>query len=777
MKRSLMASAALLLAWPVTPAFAEQESKDAAVATAEEVTLGDVVVTARKVQERLRDVPVAATVLDAQTLDNRAAPLEMGSIINSSPGARFNDLGTTATSEISMRGSGTFRASNADSPIGLYANGVYVQGGLQFARNFTRLDQFDLGRAEVLRGTQGALYGRNSVYGAVNLVPQQPLFENTGRLLLDYGPDVDKKNLTGIVNLNLSDTLAFRIGGEVIDQDEGHFRQAIGGYADERHGWLGRLQGRYAQGPVDVTLTYQAEDMRLPFQNMHYDIVPGTPGAVANGFTGATAYSTPRFRLPWNRKARSYEEVSQGTIDATIQMPIGELSSVTSYRYRQRAGIFDTDYIDEETLARLRAQTPTAFTVLNGSTTRYLEDKTWTYYQEVHLAGEPIGNFRWLIGADFLRQDTKYRVIQDQPTGPTHPITGAPLSQAFRRTNTAPFETNQKLYVQSKAVYFTAGYDFTQAWNVTFEGRYTDDYKRYSLIDFIGAPRPNGTPGNNIFGLGTATQVRSPFSVRTFEKTNFSYNLTTNYKFAENWMGYLKYGTAYRAGGFNSSRDPVNVRVPNPVLPIYGPESMNTFEAGVKGNLAPNVYTTLTAYRNKGKDTLVQTTNGCSVALCGAAAAPFAVNAGETDSWGVEAEASTRFELFGGRVNLSASASRQEGEYKKSAYAGRTIPQTPDWVANANLNYTRDITDSLTGLLNMNYREQWGGVQDVEVPQKPLDDFSQVDVRAAIRTGDIEFAVYANNIFNTVYRLRDDTDVTYRLSSPRSYGVQLKYSW
>ncbi|MFN9926551.1 MAG: hypothetical protein ACK53I_06405, partial [Phenylobacterium sp.] len=61
MKRSLMASAALLLAWPVTPAFAEQGSKDAAVATAEEVTLGDVVVTARKVQERLRDVPVAAT--------------------------------------------------------------------------------------------------------------------------------------------------------------------------------------------------------------------------------------------------------------------------------------------------------------------------------------------------------------------------------------------------------------------------------------------------------------------------------------------------------------------------------------------------------------------------------------------------------------------------------------------------------------------------------------------------------------------------------------------
>ncbi|MBX3483766.1 TonB-dependent receptor [Phenylobacterium sp.] len=776
MKRALMASAALLLVSPVTPAFAQDKTVKDVTAGDDAVTLGDVVVTARKVEERLRDVPVAATVLDAETLNNRAAPLEMGSIVNSSPGARFNDLGTTATSEISMRGSGTFRASNADSPIGLYANGVYVQGGLQFARNFTRIDQFDLGRAEVLRGTQGALFGRNSVYGAVNLVPQKPKFDNSGLLMLDYGAEIDKKDATAIVNFNLGETLAFRIGGEVIDQDQGFFRQAVGGYADERHGWLGRVQGRYAKGPVDVTLTYQAEDMRLPFQNMHYNIVPGTPAAATYGFT-TTGYTTPDFFLPWNTAARSYEKVSQGTIDAKVQTSLGELSSLTSYRYRFRAGIFDTDYIDEATLAALRAQVPTAFTVLNGSTARYLGDRTWSYYQDIHLAGNPIGDFTWLIGADFLRQDTKYRVVQDQATGATNPITGAPLNQAFRRTNTVPFRGDQKLYVQSKAVYFTAGYRLTDKWNASFEGRYTDDYKRASSIDFIGPPRLNGTPGGGIFGLGVATQVQNPFTIKTFDNTNFSYNLTTNYKFAPNWMGYLKYGTAYRAGGFNSGRNPVGFTAPNPVLPTYGPETMETVEAGVKGNLAPSVYTTFTAYHNKGKDTLVQTSNGCTVALCGVGAAVFAVNAGETDTWGFEGEVTTRFALFGGRTLLSASGSRQRGEYRKSAYAGRTIPQTPTWVANANLNYTHPITEDVMGLLNVNYHEQWGGVQDVELPQKALEDFSQVDVRVAARAGHVELALYANNIFNTVYHLRDDSDAMYRLSSPRTYGVQIRYSW
>ena len=101
--------------------------------------VGEVVITARKREERLRDVPVAGSVLDQAALNEKATVDTAAAIVNASPGARFNDLGTSTLSEVSIRSAGTSQNTNADTPTGLYANGVYVQGGLQFSRNFARI--------------------------------------------------------------------------------------------------------------------------------------------------------------------------------------------------------------------------------------------------------------------------------------------------------------------------------------------------------------------------------------------------------------------------------------------------------------------------------------------------------------------------------------------------------------------------------------------------------------------------------------------------------------
>ena len=60
--------------------------------------------------------------------------------------------------------------TSADSGVGLYRDGAYVGGGAQGGRTFDRFDLFDVSQIEVLRGTQGALYGRDAVGGAINIL-------------------------------------------------------------------------------------------------------------------------------------------------------------------------------------------------------------------------------------------------------------------------------------------------------------------------------------------------------------------------------------------------------------------------------------------------------------------------------------------------------------------------------------------------------------------------------------------------------------------------------
>ena len=156
---------------------------------ASEVTVGEVVVTARRREERLVDVPTAASIIDGAQLAERGGAGGSGELLATQPSVRFNNLTSTLTSEISMRASSTARATNGDPSVGLYRNGAYVGGGAIGGRNFSRLDFFDIGRVEVLRGTQGALYGRNAVGGAVNIVSARPEFDHEGYVDLRYGFD------------------------------------------------------------------------------------------------------------------------------------------------------------------------------------------------------------------------------------------------------------------------------------------------------------------------------------------------------------------------------------------------------------------------------------------------------------------------------------------------------------------------------------------------------------------------------------------------------------
>ena len=211
--RDLLFPAAILSCVVATPSFARspatQADQSAPTAAAESQASpgdGEVVVTARRREESIRDIPGTINALSNEQLQAKGPVQGVGDLLKSVPGVRFNGVGAENLSEVSIRGSGTQRATGADSGIGLFVNGAYVGSQTLGGRNFKTLDYFDIDRVEVLEGPQGALYGRNSEFGTINLVLAKPRFESSGYARGTYTFGLRQGRLAAVVNEALART-------------------------------------------------------------------------------------------------------------------------------------------------------------------------------------------------------------------------------------------------------------------------------------------------------------------------------------------------------------------------------------------------------------------------------------------------------------------------------------------------------------------------------------------------------------------------------------------
>lgn len=735
-----------------TPATAQTDPTASAAVTDDTAdATGDILVTARRRAERLRDVPIAATVVDAQTLIDRGGVNTVQEIVQNSPGVRFFNTTSQLNSETSIRASGTARGTNADPSVGLFRDGVYVGGGFLGGRNFTRIDFFDVERVEVLRGTQGALYGRNAVGGAVNFVSAQPVMERKGYLNANYGFETDALQVQGVWNQPLSDTLAVRVGFDWADQDKGFFYNPNNDvYFDRLKSRAVRGQVRYNSGPVDIKFLSEHQDADIPSVTFRVFV---RPGANANFPLG---YQQDKYNYPWNYPPKATQDVTSNILTGEFDLGVGTLTSVTGHRIRKSYFQFDQDGIDLTTLAALNAQGQNRGANPNLSMSN--QDRTRTFSQNLYLTGAKTSGFSWLIGGEYIDQETDYEILSG--TALTLPIPGT--------------RTDGRLTYDSIAAYGSLGYDLTERLNATGEVRFTRDKKR---IDSAQFNRVTGALGPSQFILNDG-----------FTAKDLSYTATLSYKPSDDWLLYGKVGSGYRAGGFNFNLgDP---RQPVPIPPFYDNEDSTTFEVGAKGNLTPALYMTAAAFRTNVDDVIIGTQNGCSAGnpVCPTASIPFLVNAGTARSWGVELEATARFDVGPGKARLTLAGSRQEGEIRSGPLKGAEIPQVPEWIASATFNY-RVPVGSTTAFFNANYQGAFNGINELTPPntpfrqpaargpyQSPIDDISLVDLRAGVEIGNLTLAAYAKNAFNYSYVVYEAI-TTQRVSPRRLIGVEARYSF
>ncbi|MBL8772067.1 MAG: TonB-dependent receptor [Phenylobacterium sp.] len=714
------------------------------------IAVEELVVTARKREERLRDVPVAATALSFEDIRDQGGLANAQALLSNSPGVNFANTSNALTSDVSIRGSGTSRATNAEAGVGLFRNGAYIGGGNVAGRTFSGIDLFDIQRVEVLRGVQGGLGGRNASGGSINVVTARPEYEYGGYLLGTVGMH-ERREIEGAVNIPINEYFSTRLSVAYGKKPEGFYHlYVIDEYADatEREFFRGQLS--FKNGPFTANLMLERANERVP--GLVYQVVtfPNANFPLGN--------FSDKYDTPWNHPSQGKQRLSNLEFTTSTDLGWATLSTIVNLRDRHGQNQYDRDAFSREFYDALSAipgrVSPAGLTAIRNADYNQGGDQidhARISYYGAHILGETNG-FDWLVGGEwYLLNDTTSNILGKSPT---------PASPNFGTI------TRGKLRFSSYAVYGSLGYDLTDQINLSGDLRFTNDNKDFLSRQFL-------------FVTNTPVTTAALNPTASSNDNNVSYTATISYKPTSLMLFYAKIGSAYRAGGFNGNLgDP---RQPIAPPPSFDNETVTGYEVGFKGNLAPNIYVTAAGYTNRFKNLVIQGDNGCRAnnPACPVQATSFAFNAGPATLWGIEVEATMRAQLAGGALRVTVGGSRQGGHVRGGIYDGFKQPQQPKWTQTFTVNYRREIVDDVSGYINVNGNARQGGVQEANQTTL-LHDYVLFNVRTGVTWRQYDLAAFVNNAGQEnylVFHAPSATGDVRRYNLPRTWGVQLRYEW
>jgi len=212
-------------------------------ALAEDFALEEIIVTAQKKAESLQDVPVAVQAFSSDDIQE-AGMNNANDLAVMTPSLHVTSNTTPFNSRFAIRGIGTAQNDPALEPsVGIFVDGVFLgRSGLGMS------DLADIERIEVLQGPQGTLYGKNTNAGAISVTTKGPnLEEFEGYIETSLG-DYDMRRVTVSASGPLSDTVAYRLSGN-IHQRDGYIENTAGNDLNDADDW--NIQGKLLWEPSE----------------------------------------------------------------------------------------------------------------------------------------------------------------------------------------------------------------------------------------------------------------------------------------------------------------------------------------------------------------------------------------------------------------------------------------------------------------------------------------------------------------------------------------------
>ncbi len=711
-----------------------------AVATTASNDEGEILVTARRDSERLIDVPATINVLTSETLA-RTGVIRAQDFLQLTPGVTIV-TGTAEAGDTQINIRGLNGARDAESSVALVVDGILKTNTAQLNQN-----QGTLRQIEVLKGPQGALYGRNAAAGAIVITTASPSDVLSGALKASYG-ELNTGEVTGYVSGPLSANVGYVLSGNYRTTD-GYYRNKFLGNQkvvddQKNYGIDGRivarigdgteldLKGRYAKlsgASINFNSSFHLPNFagvnKAFYENVndhpfgYYSNIRPTNDMKTVEFSGKVTHEFDGMKLTaWGL----YSNVNQSlTADGTsadfarYTFPGATAASVAASNKCVATTAQLTGYPTNPPTGIGKVPTPFIFDPVNGSTfgayspstcdgTQLQKRDQKDFSAEVRLASTGDGPISWSLGAYYLnlKRVTGISLGADLGQGVLPTLYNGPAS-----TNPTSQLFNDKFRTNVYAGFGSVDWKPNDALRVGAALRYDiEDRKTSNLVPLVTDPFSGGpiNPGQ----AGGAIPPQSA-SFKQLEP-----KITLSFKAADEAVLFANWGVGFKSGGFNNqgSSAIVNNNFNNGVTSgtinagvtindKYRKERSSAFEVGVKGNLFGGRIT----YDLAGYYTQVRDMQFFEFFVGGFGLLRVVSNIDKVDVYGGELNVTARivdgWTVFGSG-NVTGSEIKKNSSRPDTV--GNKSPYTADYTLNLGTQIVLPISDGLKGIFRADYR-------------------------------------------------------------------------
>lgn len=729
------------LALPVTAVQAQSDARGGAA------LLEEVVVTARKREEGLQEVPLSVSAFNAEQIE----ALKVRDLTNLSvnmPNVSLEDVGTTrGTANFSIRGLGINSSiPTIDPTVGVFQNGVYLgmNNGIIF-------DVFDLESIEVLRGPQGTLFGRNVTGGAVLMNTKKPgdTLEVNAKYAIETGDEGGYNSYyMGGVGGPLTDNLGARLVLYYND-DDGKFENDFTG---DDHG---EIEQKMARGTVVWTPTETTEFI----VRYEYSDIDGDGPAAQSHTNGSGVPGTPvnnsrnDFDFSIDETGFQSNETDFVTAEFNWDVGFGDGTITNIFGYRDYSG---------ESLSDIDAQPVWLF-----HAPAWLESEQ--YSNELRYNGLFANRANVTAGVYYYKNDINYHERRNL----LGVLTG----------NVAPalqLDGGGQQDTESYSVFAQVDYDLDESWTLTAGVNYSyeeKDAKIASLID------------NQNVGCNEVKGPACPYDfVDDDDWDSIAPKLGVTYNINDKSRLYTHWTVGYRSGGYNLRNTSAQFDPEG-----FDEEEVNNFEIGYKSD---NDWGRLNAaiFYNEIDDMQRE----LNLPNEGAGVVQFIRNTADATIMGAEVDGT--FRVTDNFIVL-ASVGYIDAEYDSvnddlnsdGVIDGKDedldLPRAPEWTYSIGGQYTIDVGSwgYMTARANYAYRDEMmftdsnlGFINEVDIVDAGLDFYSN--------DGRWVFSLYGRNLLDETSHGNDTqlpdmigpvpTGGTFSPLNPGiRYGVEVVYNF
>ncbi|WNC73817.1 TonB-dependent receptor [Thalassotalea psychrophila] len=738
-------------------------------------------VTATKRSQSVQSVPMSITAINGDKIE-KSAIQDLSEISDYVPNLSISE--NAINTNIFMRGVGSGNNRSFEQSVGMFIDGIYMGRSKQFRAPF-----LDLERAEILRGPQGILFGKNTIAGTLNLstAKAEAGSDFEGKVIADFEPEYNSQGLTGVVSAGLTDELGFRLAVKDSSSDGYMVNNNLDQDEPQSEETIVRLSLHW-QPTDDLSVHFKGENSETESVGSTSQFISAEPlDGLAAFILGAVIPSVQDDFETNLDDTRSSDDAYEGefrgveadnvAVNIDYDLAGGVLSYTGGYSAYESTEHQDLDYM------------PFPFLHTND-----LHDFDQTSH-EIRFASSLGGSFDYITGIYYsesdLVMDVTTHIDVAAITPALMPAYNAPRDAlgglSFTDIGFAPESldrvSNFNQETETLSAFFQGTYHFTDALRLTVGGRYTDDTKDVFRQSAHGEVQLNHTfdnlipaDANSAFtAVALSVNVKTPEYTDSYDESHFTPSVKIQYDVNDDMMIYATAEEGFKAGGFNSDTAAAEEDM------VFEDEEALGLELGMKsdfldGQARLNVAVFHTTFDNL--QVTSWTGTGFSVG-----------NAAESTTQGVEVDGAY---ILSDNWTLSGSMSYLDSTYDDYAngpctapimkdpvnpqtdcdLTGETTPFAPEMSASVFLDYETEIGSSLllSARLNVNFSDEYFVDSDLDENLKQ-DSFSKVNMMVSLASVEDTWSVSLIG-----KNLTDETTFSAGLDTPLVAGGYIGYT-